>query len=143
MSASKVIKITPITVIASIGVVCSILFMILFASAKSQLNTYQHAKLVGTFQSGEGPLDANQYLAFDPQESKSYFYTQDAAPEHFFKEGTYEHAYGRVYLMKTEGADSELLLANNDELYLVKDNQLILFKRISDSCSIIGVDQSK
>lgn len=131
------------------GLIIGLLVLLLCASTallihwKSQLNAYQHTKIVGTFQSGEGPLDTNQYLAFDPQESKSYFYTQDAAPEHFFKEGTYEHAYGRVYLMKTEGADSELLLANNDELYLVKDNQLILFKRISDSCSIIGVDQSK
>ncbi|ERI06388.1 hypothetical protein [Atopobium sp. oral taxon 810] len=142
MSTSKV-KITPITVIAIIGIVCSIVFIVLFASVKGQLNTYQHAKIVGTFQSGEGPLETNQYLAFSPQESKSYFYNQDAAPEHFFKEGAYEYLYERIYLMKTEGVDYELLLANNDELYLVKDNQLILFKRISDSCSIIGVDQSK
>lgn len=136
-------KITPIFVVAGIGIVCAIVFLVLFASVKSQLNTYQHAKIVGTFQSGEGPLDANQYLAFNPQEGKSYFYNQDAAPKHFFKEGTYKHEYERIYRMQTEDADYELLLANNDELYLVKDNQLILFKRISDSCSIIGVDQSK
>ena len=141
MPTSK--KLSPTRLIIGLLVLLLCASTALLIHWKSQLNTYQHAKLVGTFQSGEGPLDTNQYLAFDPQESKSYFYTQDAAPEHFFKEGTYEHAYGRVYLMNTEGADSELLLANNDELYLVKDNQLILFKRISDSCSIIGVDQSK
>nr|WP_315522464.1 hypothetical protein [Olegusella massiliensis] len=141
MPTSK--KLSPTSLIIGLLVLLLCASTALLIHWKSQLNTYQHVKIVGTFQSGEGPLDANQYLAFDPQESKSYFYTQDAAPEHFFKEGTYEHAYGRVYLMKTEGADSELLLANNDELYLVKDNQLILFKRISDSCSIIGVDQSK
>lgn len=141
MPTSK--KLSPTSLIIGLLVLLLCASTALLIHWKSQLNTYQHAKIVGTFQSGEGPLDTNQYLAFGSQESKSYFYTQDAAPEHFFKEGTYEHAYGRVYLMKTEGADSELLLANNDELYLVKDNQLILFKRISDSCSIIGVDQSK
>lgn len=141
MPTSK--KLSPTSLIIGLLVLLLCASTALLIHWKSQLNTYQHVKIVGTFQSGEGPLDANQYLAFDPQESKSYFYTQDAAPERFFKEGTYEHAYGRVYLMKTEGADSELLLANNDEVYLVKDNQLILFKRISDSCSIIGVDQSK
>ncbi|MGR1082476.1 hypothetical protein ACUYFE_00355 [Olegusella massiliensis] len=141
MPTSK--KLSPTSLIIGLLVLLLCASTALLIHWKSQLNTYQHVKIVGTFQSGEGPLDANQYLAFDPQESKSYFYTQDAAPEHFFKEGTYEHAYGRVYLMKTEDADSELLLANNEELYLVKDNQLILFKRISDSCSIIGVDQSK
>lgn len=141
MPTSK--KLSPTSLIIGLLVLLLCASTALLIHWKSQLNTYQHVKIVGTFQSGEGPLDANQYLAFEPQESKSYFYTQDAAPEHFFKEGTYEHAYGRVYLMKTEDADSELLLANNEELYLVKDNQLILFKRISDSCSIIGVDQSK